>query len=386
MKIVFSKDIICAAVAPLMSGISTKNAMPATEGILIEATRPDTVTLTTYDLEKGVRLTIKADIIEEGAAIINANKFSSTVRAMDGGDITLTVDNTRLTASILCGKSSHTMSALPAKDFPELPRLTSPNGFIAAQKTIKDMIAKCAFAMGVTDQRPVLNGLFMMVDGDLLTAVSCDSFKMALCSTTADMENISAEGRAMNFKFIIPNRSVGELSKLLSGKDEETVRIYMSRKNIIFVTEDVTFFSRLIDGEYIDYNRIILRNHRITVEVDREFLLSALERAALITEEKIAGSVRSHVKLEAVDNLLKISAVSNAGSSYDELTVCHTGDPIVIAFNNRYLMDSLRASDATRVRLSLSSPLASMNIEPADEDRDESNSELFMLLPVRMKD
>ena len=386
MKIVFKKDVICTAVAPLMSGISTKNAMPATEGILIEASLPDNVTLTTYDLEKGVRLTIKADIIEEGAVIINAGKFSSTVRAMDGGDITLIVDDSRMVATIICGKSSHTMGALSAKDFPELPRLTSPNGFVVSQNTLKSMIAKCSFAMGVNDQRPVLNGLFMMIEGDKMTAVSCDSFKMAVCSTVAEMENISAEGREMNFKFIIPNRSVGELSKLLSGKEDETVRIYMSRKNIIFVTEEVTFFSRLIDGEYIDYNRIILRNHRITVEVDREFFLSALERAALITEEKVAGSVRSHVKLEVVEDLLKISATSNAGSAYDELMVNHFGESIVIAFNNRYLMDSLRASDAERVRLSLSSPLASMNIEPADDDRAETESELFMLLPVRMKE
>ncbi len=386
MKIVFKKDVICTAVAPLMSGISTKNAMPATEGILIEATLPDNVTLTTYDLEKGVRMTVKADVIEEGATIINANKFSSTVRAMDGGDITLIVDDTRMVATIISGKSSHTMSTLHAKDFPELPRLTSPNGFVASQKTIKDVIAKCAFAMGVTDQRPVLNGLFVMIEGNKLTAVSCDSFKMALCSTVSEMENISEDGREMSFKFIIPNRSVGELSKLLSGKDDEMVRIYMSRKNIIFVTDELTFFSRLIDGEYIDYNRIILRNHRITVEVDREFFLSALERAALITEEKVAGSVRSHVKLEAIDDVLKISAVSNAGTAYDELSVAHFGDPITIAFNNRYLMDSLRASDATRIKLSLSSPLASMNIEPADDDRNENDTELFMLLPVRMKE
>ena len=124
--------------------------------------------------------------------------------------------------------------------------------------------------------------------------------------------------------------------------------------------------------------------------VDREYLLSALERAALITEEKISGSGRSHVRLEVVGDILKISATSNSGvgSSYDEVFVEHEGDDLAIAFNNRYLIDSLRASDAVRVKLSLSGARTSMNIEPADPETEENagDSELFFLLPVRMKE
>ena len=146
----------------------------------------------------------------------------------------------------------------------------------------------------------------------------------------------------------------------------------------------LTFFSKLIEGEYIDYNRIILRNHRITVYADRESVISALEHAALITEEKVAGSVRSHVRLEVQGNILKISATSGTGSSYDEVAIGHEGDDLVIAFNNRYLIDSLRACQSDRVKLSMSSPLSSINIEPNDENT--TDEDLFMLLPVRMKD
>ena len=149
---------------------------------------------------------------------------------------------------------------------------------------------------------------------------------------------------------------------------------------------DITFFSKLIEGEYIDYNRIILRNHRIILHLRRDDFVSALEHAALITEEKVAGSVRSHVKLETEGDVLKISATSGTGSAYDEVQIDHEGADITIAFNNRYLIDSLRACQADRVKLSMSSPLSSINIEPNDEDRCAADEDLFMLLPVRMKD
>ena len=383
MKIVFRRDVISAAVAPLMSGVSTKMTLAATEGILIEASLPNVCVMTTYDIEKGVRITIEADVIEAGAAIVSASKFNQIVRVMDG-DITLTVDD-RNCATIVSGRSSHTMTALPAKDFPEIPRLTSAQGFVAPQRVVRSMMAKCLYAMGVNDQRPVLNGLFFSVTGGKLHMVSCDSFKMATCATQADIYGLDADLAVEDTRFILPNKSVGELYKLLNDKDEDaTVTVYTSRKNIIFVMGDLTFFSKLIEGEYIDYNRIILRNHRITVYADRESVISALEHAALITEEKVAGSVRSHVRLEVQGNILKISATSGTGSSYDEVAIGHEGDDLVIAFNNRYLIDSLRACQADRVKLSMSSPLSSINIEPSDEDT--TDEDLFMLLPVRMKD
>jgi len=383
MKIVFRRDVISAAVAPLMSGVSTKMTLAATEGILIEASLPNICVMTTYDIEKGVRITIEADVIEAGSAIVSASKFSQIVRVMDG-DITLTVDD-RNCATIVSGRSSHTMTALPAKDFPEIPRLTSTQGFVAPQRVVRSMMAKCLYAMGVNDQRPVLNGLFFSVKGGKLHMVSCDSFKMATCATEADIYGLESDLAVEDTRFILPNKSVSELYKLLNDKDEKAVvTVYTSRKNIIFVMGELTFFSKLIEGEYIDYNRIILRNHRITVYADRESVISALEHAALITEEKVAGSVRSHVRLEVQGNILKVSATSGTGSSYDEVAIGHEGDDLIIAFNNRYLIDSLRACAADRVRISMSSPLSSINIEPADDDTDVED--LFMLLPVRMKD
>ena len=135
----------------------------------------------------------------------------------------------------------------------------------------------------------------------------------------------------------------------------------------------------------MDYDRIIIRQHKIYATMNRDALLAALDRAALVTEERVAGSVRTHVKLQIEGGLLKIIANSSAGSTYDEIEVTHEGADIVIAFNNRFLIDSVRACEGDMLRLALSSPLASVNIEPVG-DIEEGCEDIFMLLPVRIKE
>lgn len=387
MKIIFNRSAISSAVAPLMCAVSGKSTLTAIEGILVEAKIPDTCTLTTFDLEKGVRITVEAKVIEEGSYIINAQKFTQTLRVMEGEEVTLTVDE-KLSACIFSGKSSHKMNALAGADFPAIPDLVSDRSLIAGQAVIKKMLSQISFAMGVNDQRNVLNGAYMKIDDESLMLVACDSFKLAKCRVKTELTNKNTNGNAhLEFSFIIPVKTVNELSRLLSDDEEAVTQVYITRKHIVFMIGEITFFSRLVDGDYIDYNRIIVTNHRISVSVDKHELIAALERAALVTEEKIAGSVRSHVKLEVCGDTLKISAVSSAGSTYDELSIGHTGEDMLIAFNNRFLIDTVRACDSEELVLTMSSPLTSMNVQPVENNYEESGKEeIFMLLPVRMKE
>ncbi|MBO5939514.1 MAG: DNA polymerase III subunit beta [Clostridia bacterium] len=384
MKIIFNRSAISAAVAPLMCAVSGKSTLSTIEGILIEAKAPDTCVMTTFDLDKGVRITVEAKVIEEGSYIINAQKFNQTLRVMEGEEITLTVDE-KLVACIFSGRSSHKMSALAGSDFPNIPDLVSDRSFIIGQSVVKKMMNQVSFAMGVNDQRTVLNGTFFKITDDSIMMVACDSFKLAKCAKTTELVNKNTNGNEhLEYKFIVPVKTMNELSRLLSDDEDAVMQIYVTRKHIVFLIGELIFFSRLVDGEYIDYDRIIMSSHKISVTLDRRELISALERAALVTEEKIAGSVRSHVKLDVVGDVLKISAVSSAGSTYDELFIEHTGDDLLIAFNNRFLIDSVKACSDEKIILSMSSPLTSMNIQPAVEE--EGEEEIFMLLPVRMKD
>ena len=383
MKIIFKRQTAERTAAPLMCATGGKSVLATSEGILIEANSPDVCIFTTYDMEKGLRTNVEAKVIEGGSYIINAQKFIQTLKVMDGDEIMLTVDD-KLSACITSGKSSHKMNALKGEDFPALPDLTSELGFEIKYSTLRKMIAKTAYAMGVNDTRPVLNGCYFKIHGNELMMVSCDGYKMAKCVLNTRLENRNSDGSELRFSFIIPNKTMNELYKLISDDDDKNVRIYMMRKHIIMQIDDITFFSRLIEGEYIDYDRIIVTTHKVVVDVDREELVSALERAALVTEERIAGSVRSHVKLEFDDNILRISANSSAGSTYDEIETVSEGGKISIAFNNRYLIDSVRSCTGEKIRLSLSSPLTSMNIQPVDSE--DGSDDIFMLLPVRTKE
>lgn len=384
MKITFDRQHVLNATAPLMCATSGKSTLSATEGILIEAKHPDVCTMTTYDLEKGVRVSVEAKVVEEGTFIINAQKFVQTLRVMSEGEVTLTV-NAQLSATMESGRFSHKMSALKGADFPDLPRLESERGFTLTEGTLRTMLGKTMHAMATDDQRrPILNGCFFDVKGDRLMLVACDSFRLAKCTTKAEIDNNNKDGSDLNFRFIVPIKTVNELVRLI-GYGDEKMRIHMMRKHIIFYVGDIIFFSRLLEGDYIDFDRIIIRQHKIHVTVERDAFLSALERAALITEEKISGRMQSHVKLELEGDVLKVLAASAAGSTYDELEVEHDGGDILIAFNNKYLIDAVRACDANKLQISLSSPLTSINIEPG-EGKEEDTEDLFMLLPVKMKE
>ena len=389
MKIIFNRTEISAAVAPLMCAVSGKSTLSTIEGILIEARMPDTCIMTTYDLEKGVRITVEAKVLEEGSYIINAQKFVQTLRVMDGEEVTLTVDD-KLSACIFSGRSSHKMNELAGSDFPNIPDLVSDRSFIIGQAVVKKMLGQVSFAMGVNDQRMVLNGTYFKITDDTLMMVACDSFKLAKIRRKTELVNKNTNGNAhLEFAFIVPVKTVNELTRLLDDDEDAQMQIYLTRKQIVFIIGELTFFSRLVDGEYIDYNRIIVDTHKIMVRADKRELVSALERAALVTEEKIAGSVRSHVKLNVNLDALKISAVSSAGSTYDELFIEHVGEDMTIAFNNRFLIDTIRACDSDSLVLTMSSPLTSMNVQPNDCYLAQGKGdvdELFMLLPVRTKE
>ncbi len=382
MKIVFNRQEISNRIAPLMSVVSGKSTLTAVEGILIEANSPDSCSLTAFDLEKGIKIEVEANVLEQGSYIINAQKFNQTLKVMDGEEITLTID-TKLSAAFECGKSSHKTGALKAEDFPEIPDLVTEKGFAVKENALKKMFSKVSYAMGVNEPRPVLNGCFVKTEEENINIVACDGFKLAVCSYGAELKKLENSDRGVEYSFIIPVKSVNELSKLLSDNDDDEVTVYMSHRNMVVKFEDMTFFTRLITGEYVDYNRIIIKNHKIEVKAQKHEIIAALEKAALITEERIAGSVRSHVRVEVAGDTMKVSAVSSAGSIYDEFPIEHEGDDLSIAFNNRFLIDSIRACRSKTVKISMSSPLMSINVEPCDE---EEGSELFMLLPVRTRE
>lgn len=387
MRIIFNRSTVIAAVAPLMCATSTKNTLPAIEGILLR-TEGDSVEMTSFDLEKGVRVNCEAQVLEEGFVILNAQKFNAIIRAMGGDEVEVIVDK-NLGTTILSGSSSYQMQAMRGEDFPGLPMFESERSFMLPEGILRALISQTSFAVASNDQRAALNGAFFQVTEGQLLLVGCDSFRLARCSAELNIENKSTDNHALDISFIVPGKTLTELTRFLDGEvegnDLPQVRCCVTRKHIIFHFPNMIFFSRVIDSEYLDYNRVISGSDSNHATVDRADLLSALERATLVTEEKVVGQIRSWVKLSFGGPKVEVSSISATGKIYDEVDAAYTGDNIEIGFNNRYLIDTLRACTADRVTLSLTSPLMRMIIRPA-EGEDTLTEQLFMVVPVRMRD
>ena len=400
MIVYFKKDELLTAIGPAMGVVSNKNTVTSIEGILIDckygdsSEETDTCTLSAYDMEKGMRTTVAVKIDEPGNCIINAQKLHQIIKALPDGELKITVDE-KMRCTIEGGKSAFELRALPGEDFPNLPELRGDRGFSVPQYIIKNFISKTAFAVGVNEQKASFNGFYLKFKDSNITVVACDGTRLALCKKDCDVENKSSDEKPLDGSCIIPGKSMAEISKLVKDSEDQ-VEIYLARKHVIFKIGAVTFFSRLIEGEYFDYERIISQsvpkggeNH---VYINPQEFKACLERAALITEERTAGTTRAYVKLTLEDQLMKISSVATngSGSAYDEIAMDHRGDDMAIGFNCRYLLDAMRTClDAgDEVKISLSGPEKGIIIVPSDKPKEKEDAEkddfLFFVLPLRM--
>jgi len=377
MKIKFERPILLDAVGTAMGSASTKNTIVSVEGILISCEN-DKVILISYDLEKGMRIEIDAEIVEPGSCIINAQSLYSIIKLMPAGIIELEVSQT-WRAKISCGSSEFELNGMDPREFPTLPDLVSEAAFSIKQSDLKVMIAQTLFAVAQNDARPTFNGAYFRILGNHITAVGCDSFRLAIREKVCDL----GEHSDLDMSFIIPGKTLSEVLKLLNEPDEP-VAISVSRKQVIFRFEkkNTTFFSRLIEGEYIDYDRIVPKNSTIFVDIDTDIFGASLERASLVTDDS-AGKNKSLARCNFHDNRLEITSVSANGKVRDEIVTSHEGDPIEIGFNCRYLTEALKASMCDKLRLSLSSPYISMVIEPLEAE--ENDKFTFLVLPCKMK-
>ena len=382
MKFTVLKSNLMNKLTPAMGTVSNKNTITSIEGVLIETFENNTIRISTYDMNKGVRATIEAVSIErDGKYIINAQRLYQTIRVLPEDEITIEV-NEKLNCTISCGKASFSMYAMKGEDFPNLPDLVSDKGFEISSEKLRMMIGKVSHSIAELDNRPMLCGAFFRIRENFIEVVSCDSYTLSRCSMNCDISSIGIS--EIDYSFIIPGHALGELSKNLADGNDEKVNFFISRKHAIVKKGDITFFTRTIDSEYINYERIIPKENDIFVTVDKERLLDSLERANIIAEEKIKGSGRSYVKLSLEDQNLIITSSSVNGKVFDEMDCVHEGNDIEIGFNCRYLINSIKVAEGENIKITLKSSNMAITIEPTEID-DEFNY-FYMILPVRMND
>jgi len=380
VKILVDKNILTEAVAPLMGAVSNKNTLAAVEGILITTNGDDACTLTSFDLEKGFRVKIPAKVVIPGSYIINGGRFNQIIRTMPEGELVIFVNESNI-VSITSGHSEFELSAINGSDFPTLPEFRSDMKFTVNQGVLRSMITKTSFAVAQNENRAALNGAYFVFSENRMKIVACDGNRLAVREQICDVTSVTDS--VPDVSFILPGKTLTELLKMLK-EEESDIQITVTRRNAVFEAGGILFFSRLIDGEYLDYNKFIPTSCKIVAELNTESLIRSLERAFLVSEDRTLGQTKSYVKCCFTPESLLISSVSANGRVSDMLTVEGVNGSIEIGFNCRYLLDALRACGTEKVRCEMNTPLSCMVIKPCGEDEDEDF--LYLVLPIRMKD
>ncbi len=379
MVVIFDRDILMNALTPALLCVAGKNTMATIEGVHLICTEDGKCKIETQDLEKGFRTSIIANVEEEGDVIINANKLLQIMKVMPAGDIRLTVDDT-FSTRIESGPSHFDIKALPGDQFPPLPEVIGERGFIIEQSLFRNLVNRIYFAIGQNDSRPVFNGAYFKITSDNMLIVACDGNRLAYCEKDIVLENRNKDGMSLNLKFIVPGKTLSDVLKMTKDTDEK-MEIRISRRYIIFHFGSYMFFSKTIDSEYIDYNRILPSTHKVVTYLDSATLRGALERSSLIVEDRLAGSIRSYVKFTVGDELL-VSTTSSNGNVFDTIPIRKDDDgEIVIGFNCRFMLDALRVCDDCEIKMSFNNPLMGVLIEPQDK---EDATYKYFVMPIRM--
>lgn len=389
MKVTFSKDALLLAITRSLGCVSSDKTMGSIEGIYLGTTSSNECMICAYDYEKGLKTYISAEVEQSGTMVINGTKLASIVKFMPGNITIETSENG--TATISSGKSKFQLYYISGENFPPIPELSPDRFFTLPQNVLRKLINQTSFAISHDESRPVLTGLYFEVTAGRVRVVSCDSFRLAIRDVNIDTKLTSNTGEE-EFRFILPGKTVNEIVRLIDDKDED-IKFSLTRKRVIISMmmkygdeeRETTLFSRLIDQMYLEYERFIPKESKTFVTVDRRELSDALERAALVTEDRIQGQAKSIVKLSFEGQMLNVFAESINGKVYNEIQVEKEGPDLLIGFDCKKLLDIMSGCDDETIKLSLTSALMSMVVEGADTE--EKNTKfLYLAIPMKMRD
>lgn len=376
------------ALQQVQTVVSTRTTLPILSNVLLRATG-DTLELTTTDLDVGIQRKINADIAKPGSTSLPARRLFGIFRELPAGEAEIEVDD-KNTASIRCGSSFFKIMGLPAEEFPPLPKFDGGKHFKIAQSNLRDMFRKTSYAISNDETRYVLNGAFMQFKADKLTMVATDGRRLALVEQDLEFP------KANEVEGILPTKAVNELMHLLGDKGE--VHIVVTENQMAFEMQvaatpaataaptekgkeekpkaespNLMIVSKLIEGNYPNYRQVIPSECKERVTLERESLLTALRRAALLCTEK-----SNSVKLQFAKNNLSVIAKSpDVGEARETVTINYKGKEIAVAFNPEYMMDPLRNLDSDEVHLELIDELSPGVIKV-------NAPFLYVLMPMRM--
>lgn len=368
MRFTCEKALLQNAITTTGRAVAVKTSIPALDGILIEAL--SFLRLTGYNLETGIQSMVDADIQEQGTLVLSARLLGEIVRKLP--DEPVTVSSQGLTVKLDCGQSHYTLQAIDPDEFPELPQVEGDNEIVMAQGDLKKMISQTIFAVSSQDIRPIHTGSLFEVEGDTLTMVSLDGFRLAL-RREKYQKNLGEE----HYSFVVPAFALNEVEKIC-GETDDSITVTQGPAHVLFTVGQTIVVCRRLEGEFLNYKQSIPRENKIKVVGATRDLLASIGRVSLILSDKLKNPLRCTFR----ENQLFITTKSAIGDASDLCPLEGDGGGLEIGFDNRYLSDALRFAPADRVRMELNTPVSPCVILPTE---DGDNSFLYLVLPVRLK-
>lgn len=367
MKMICNRQSLYETLTNVSKAAADKSTIPALEGVKIKL-YDGLLSVTGYDLEIGINTTLPVNSSDSGEVVIkDVKNFSSMIRSMPTDEVEIEFDD-NLGVHISGGVTNYNITALSADEYPAIPELGEGDEIKLSQGVLKSLINETVFAVSTNDTKPILKGELFEIEDNRLNVVAIDGYRLAVRTESIKCDN--------NMKFVVPAKTLTEVSRLLKDEDDLACEIRVTKKQVIFDFSGYTVFSRLLEGEFHNYRGSIPQNSVTEVVIQKRELIDCLERASLLISER----VKSHVKCVFENGAVKVSCQTPMGKFEDENPADVVGPKIEIGFNCRYLLDPLKVIRDDKVKLLMNGGNLPMKIVPVDGD-----DYTYLVLPVRMK-
>ena len=366
MQFIISRENLLKPLQQVCGVLNSRPNIPVLNNVLLQIEN-NQLSITGTDLE--VELSTQTPLLhaeQDGKFTIPAKKFLDICRSLpENAEITVTFEEDR--AIVRSDRSKFNLSALPAEDYPNLTDWQSEVDFTLEQATLRRLIEATQFSMANQDARYFLNGMKFETESNLLRTVATDGHRLAVCT-------ISLEQELQNHSVILPRKGVLELVRLLETSDEPA-RLQIGTNNLRIHLKNIVFTSKLIDGRFPDYRRVLPRNATKIVEGSWEILKQAFVRASILSNERVRS-----VRLNLSENQLKITASNTEHEEAEEIVdVNYNGEELEVGFNVTYILDVLNALKCNQVRMRLTDASSSCLIENCEDSSSE-----YVIMPMRL--
>ncbi|MCX6159720.1 MAG: DNA polymerase III subunit beta [Ignavibacteriae bacterium] len=363
MKFTIQRDELIKGLQLIQPIIISHTTLPILYNVLITAEK-DKITLFATDLSVSMKCSLPAKVNKTGSSSFNAKMLFNIARELpqDSAEFELEDKNR---AIIQCGQSSYKLLGISAEDFPAVPPFTTTSSFLIDQVLLKDMLQKTTYAASDDESRLILNGVLMSIKGHKIIIVATDGRRLALVEKEVELPD------DQKIDLVIPAKTINELIKVL--KDEGQVKISLTQNMASFEMENCTIISKLIEGVYPNYQQVIPGQCDERITIERESLLGALRRTAIISNER-----NPSVKLNISKNQIQIIASNNdVGEANEQIPVKYSGKSLSMTFNPNYLMDPLRALSSDDIAIEFTDDLSPAVVK--------SNIPfIYVLMPLRI--